>query len=109
LDKALLAFGILMVAAKVAATIWLVRQPDATRVTATPHGRAIYIASKVTPALFVAAMLARAWSMRAPIGDMIFLTVMLIVAIVLAIVVVRQRAAGKWYGLAHDLRQRRRP
>lgn len=92
---------------KVAATIWLVRQPDATTVTATYSGRVIYYAGKVTPALFVAVIFARSWITGAPTGYIVFCAIMLAVAIIMAVIVVRRRAAGEWYGLAHDIKQRR--
>jgi len=99
--------AIAFAAIKIAATVWLVRQPDATKLTDTVRGRAIYFAGKVTPALFVAVMLARGWIEGAPPAYLVFCVIALVAAIVMAIVVVRQRAAGKWYGLAHDIRQRR--
>ena len=92
---------------KIAATIWLVRQPDAVTVTATRFGRGVYLASKVSPALFVAVILTRAWLRGAPTAYILFCAVALIVAVVMAIVVVRKRAAGEWYGYAHEIRQRR--
>lgn len=104
----LLWIAVIVAAVKIAATIWLVRQPDATTVTATPPGHAIYLASKVTPALFVATVLIRAVIQGEAAGFILFCVVALVVAIVLPIIVMRQRAAGKWYGLLHDIRQRRR-
>jgi hypothetical protein len=92
---------------KVAATIWLVRQPDATTVTATSHARAIYYAGKVSPALFVAVFLAYGWINGAPTEYIVFCAIMLPVTIIMAVIIARRRAAGKWYGLAHDIKQRR--
>jgi|GEM_PF-6234887 len=103
----LLIAAIAFAAVKVAATIWLVRQPDAATVTETSSGRAIYYAGKVTPALFVAVILARGLITGAPTGYIVFCSVMLAVAIILAVIVARRRAAGEWYGLAHDIKRRR--
>ena len=104
---ALLCIAVLAVVVKLAATIWLVRQPDATTVTATRFGHAVYLAGKVTPTLFVAALLARSWLQGAPSGYLLFLAIALVVAIVMAAIVMRQRARGEWYGLAHDIHQKR--
>lgn len=101
----LLIAAIVFAVIKVAATIWLVRQPDATTVTATSSGRAIYYASKITPALFVAAALLRGLVTGAPTEYIVFCAILLPVAIILAVIVARRRAAGKWYGLAHDIKQ----
>jgi hypothetical protein len=106
---ALVCAAILMGLVKVASTIWLAFQPDATVVTATPLGRTIYLSSKISPALFVAAMLALAWIGHAPFAYIAFCAVALIAAVTMAVVVVRQRATGKWYGYLHEIRQRRRP
>jgi hypothetical protein len=104
----LLYFAVGMAIVKFAATAWLLRQPDATRVTETRRGKLIYLAGKVSPALFVAAILARSWLQGAPAGFLLFCAAMLVVAIVMAVIVIRQRKAGTWYGLAHHFRQRRR-
>lgn len=107
-QSALLGIAIFLVAVKFASTFWLVSRPDATTVTATPRGRAVYFVSKVTPALFVAAMFARAYLHGASSGYLAFWAVLFVVAVVMAVAVARQRAAGKWYGYAHEFRQRRR-
>lgn len=104
---ALLCAAIAFALVKLASTFWLVRQPDATIVTATPRGRAIYYASKASPALFVAAMLARTCLQGGPSAYIAFWAVLLVVAVVMAVVVVRQRAAGTWFGYAHEIKQRR--
>jgi hypothetical protein len=104
----LLCATVVLALVKVASTIWLLRQPDATTVTATPFGRAVYLASKISPALFIAAILARACLQGAPLGFIVFCAVFLVIAVVMAAVVMRKRAAGEWYGYAHQIRQRRR-
>ena len=104
----LLCAAVVFAVVKIASTIWLVRQPDATMVTNTPSGRVIYLASKISPALFVAVVLARACLRGAPLGFILLCAFGLVVAIVMAVVVVRQRAAGEWYGYAHELRERRK-
>lgn len=103
----LLIAAIVFATVKIAATIWLVCQPDATTVTATASGRAIYYAGKATPALFVAVMLARGWITGAPTEYIVFYSIMLPVALIMAVLIARRRAAGAWYGLAHDVKQRR--
>ena len=108
MQSALLGAAIFLVVVKLASTFWLVRQPDATTVTATPRGRAVYFASKITPALFVAVMFARAYIQGASSGDLAFWAMLFVVAVVIAIAVARQRAAGKWYGYAHEFKQWRR-
>lgn len=107
-QSALLGTAVFLAAVKLASTFWLVRQPDATTVTATPRGRAVYFASKVTPALFVAAMFARAYIQGASSGNLAFWAILFVVTVVMAVAVARQRAAGKWYGYAHEFKQRRR-
>lgn len=92
---------------KVAATVWLVLQPDATTVTANPRGRVIYYAGKISPILFVAVLLARA-CIQGSSADIALWAVLLVIVVVEVIVVVRQRAEGTWYGYAHAIRQRRR-
>lgn len=94
--------------AKIAATTWLARQPDAVLVTNTRLGRSIYLVSKVTPALFVASMLALGWVRGASSAYLIFCAIALLVSIVMAIVVVRQRYTGKWYGYMHEIKQHRK-
>ena len=94
-------------ATKIAATFWLARQPDATLVTVTPLGRSIYLVNKITPALFVACMLALGWIRGAPLAYIVFCAVALVASVAMAIIVVRQRAAGKWYGYMHEIRQAR--
>jgi len=93
---------------KVAATIWYVRQPDAATVTATPRGRALYYAGKFSPALFVATLLARASVQGAAATRIALWSGLLVVAVAMAVVAVRQRAAGTSYGLVHDVKRRRR-
>ena len=107
-QSALLGAAVFLVAVKLASTFWLVRQPDATTVTTTPRGRAVYFASKVTPALFAAAMFARAYIQGASSGDLAFWAILFVVAVVMAAAVARQRAAGQWYGYAHEFKQWRR-
>ena len=97
-----------MVLVKIASTLWLVRQADATAVMDSQRGRIIYYASKLSAVLFVAAMLARACVQRAPSGYVAFWAALLVVAVVMVVAVVRQRIAGTWYGYAHAIKQRRR-
>lgn len=104
---ALLCAAIFLFVVKIASTIWLVRQPDATIVTSHLRGRAIYYASKLSPILFVAAMLARTCLQGGPPAYVAFWAVLLAVATVMAVVVIRQRAAGEWYGYAHEIKQSR--
>lgn len=94
------------VAVKIAATIWLAFQPDATTVTTTVSGRAIYYASKFSVLLFLATMLARACVEASPSSHIAFWAVLLVVAVLMVIKVMRQRAAGEWYGYAHEIKQR---
>ena len=103
----LLCAAVVLALVKVASTIWMLRQRDATTLTATAFGRALYLASKVSPALFIAAVLARAWLQGGPLGFIVFCAVFLVIAVVMAAVVMRKRAAGEWYGYAHQIRQRR--
>lgn len=107
MEFALLCAAVFLGLVKIAATVWLLRQPDATTVSATRFGRSVYLASKVSPALFVAVILARAWLRGAPTGYILFCAAALVAAVAMAIVVVRKRAAGEWYGYAHAIRQRR--
>lgn len=108
MQLALLCAAIFLAVVKVAATIWLVWQPDARAVTATSFGRAVYFAGKVSPALFITVMLVRGWLGGAPTGYLVFCAIALVAAVVMAAIVVRQRATGEWYGLAHQIRERRR-
>lgn len=108
MPSVLLYIAVFLGVTKIASTIWLVCQPDATTVTATPFGCVVYYASKASPALFVAAILARACILGAPLADIVFYAAALAAAVVMAIVVVRKRRAGEYYGLAHEVRQRRR-
>lgn len=108
LQSALSGAAIFLVLIKLVSTFWVVRQPDATTVTATTRGRAVYLVTKVTPALFVATMFARAYIRGASSGDLAFWAILFVVAVVMAVVVARHRAAGKWYGYVHEFRQWRR-
>jgi len=92
---------------KIASTIWLLCQPDAATVADTKFGRAVYLAGKTSPALFVATALVRAWLVGESEGFIVFCAVALVASVVLAVIAVRLRASGAWYGLAHQLRQRR--
>lgn len=93
---------------KIAATIWYARQPDAATVTDTARGRALYYAGKFSPALFVAALLARACLQGASAIEIALWASLLVAAVVMALVAVRQRAAGTSFGLVHDIKRRRR-
>jgi len=88
---------------KLASTIWLVRQNDAMAVTATARGCLVYYASKITPVLFAAALLALAY-VQGDSSRVELWTIMLIVTIIAVVIAVRLRAVGKWYGLAHGIK-----
>lgn len=104
---ALLCAAIVFLLVKGVSTLWLVRQPDATAVLDTRHGRVIYYASKVSVILFLAAMLARSLVQSAPRISPVIWAAGLVVAVVMVIKVIRQRHAGESYGFAHDLKERR--
>lgn len=104
---ALLWAAVFFFAVKIASTIWLVRQPDGSTVTANPGGRGIYYASKLSAILFVAAMLARTCLHGGPPAYIAFWAVLLVVATVMVVVVIRKRASGEWYGYAHEFKQSR--
>ena len=108
MQSILLWVAVVFAVVKIASTIWLLRQPDATTVTNTPFGRVIYLASKISPALFVSVVLVRACLAGESFGFIVFCAVGLVVSIVMAVVAVRKRAAGEWYGYAHEIRQRRK-
>lgn len=93
---------------KLTSTLWYVCQPDAATVTDTLHGRALYYAGKISPALFVATLLVRECIRRAPWAEKAILAIVLVVAVVMAIVAVRRRAVGTSFGLVHDIKRRRR-
>lgn len=105
MQLALLYLAVAFFLVKIASTVWVVCQPDATTVTASKHGRAIYYASKLSAILFVAAMLARTCARRAPAAYIAFWAVLLVVAMIMAVVVIRQRAMGAWYGYGHVVKQ----
>ena len=107
IQLALTCAAVIFGAVKIVATIWLARQPDAILVTNTRFGRSTYLISKITPTLFVASMLALGWIRGAPLAYLIFCTIALVASIFMAIIVVRQRDAGKWYGYMHEIRQQR--
>jgi hypothetical protein len=104
---ALLCAAVFFALLKLAATVWYVCQPDATTVTDTPLGRAIYRAGKISPALFVATLLVRAHLQGAPSVEVALLAAALVAAVVMAVVAVRQRAAGTSFGLVHDIKRKR--
>lgn len=107
LQSGLLYAAILLALVKVAATIWLVRQPDLVTVTDTAFGHMIYLAGKISPALFVSVVLARAALQHAPTGFIVFCAIALVIAVAMAAIVVRKRRRAEWYGYAHEIRQRR--
>lgn len=107
MQSVLLCTAVFLGLVKIASTLWLVLQPDATTVTDTPFGRAIYFASKVSPALFVAVVLTRACLRGAPLTFIVFCAFALVAAVVMAAMVIHQRATGEWYGYAHEIRRRR--
>lgn len=93
---------------KIVSTIWYALQPDATTVTDTARGRALYYAGKFSPALFMATLLVRAYIQGAPSARITFWAVLFVVTAVMAMVAIRQRAAGTSFGLVHDIKCRRR-
>jgi hypothetical protein len=117
MQNVLLALAGFFVLVKVVCTIWYVRQPDATAVTATPRGSILYYAGKFSPALVMACMLVRACIPGPPLQitfiqsdrwRVVFWAAFLVIATVAAIVAVRQHASGTSYGLVHDAKLARR-
>lgn len=109
MPPALLCAAIVFLLVKGVSALWLIRQPDATTVLDSRHGRVIYYASKVSVILFLAAMLTRSLVQSEPRISPAIWAAGLAVAIVMVVKVNRQRHAGESFGFAHDLKVRQPP
>lgn len=101
----LLCLAGLFALAKVGSTLWLVRQEEAESVLGSSRGRFIYYTGKVTPALFLLTLALRSW-LGGDRHQARTYGLLLIGVGFVARYVTRLRKAGRWFGLAHQLRRR---
>jgi hypothetical protein len=106
LNTLLFDLAVFFATVKVLSTVLLARWPGGTMALYThPVGRLIGWSGKISPILFVACLLARAY-LSGYVENTLLFGVLLIAVIVAVGLVVYLRKRGKWYGLAHTLRTR---